>query len=162
LTVEGIIRIPGSITLGGTSGLTKIETIDYTTGLVGGTLYAKKAGADWSESGTSGSHQMSITVNSSVIPLGVFPTGDRLGLIGKDRIYMTRASKRVAAAVYAENQVTIDKQYHVVGAVVSRYLDMGSQVPHLYQMPNLAKNLPPGMPGGNTFNYVKILSWREL
>jgi hypothetical protein len=50
----------------------------------------------------------------------------------------------------------------VVGAVVSRYLDMGSQVPHLYQMPNLAKNLPPGMPGGNTFNYVKILSWREL
>jgi hypothetical protein len=75
---------------------------------------------------------------------------------------MTRASKRVAAAVYAENQVTIDKQYDVVGAVVSRFLDMGGQVPHLYQMPNLAKNLPPGMPGGNIFNYVKILSWREL
>ena len=162
LTVEGIIRIPGSITQGGITGPTKIETIYYTTGLVGGTLYAKKAGADWNETGTAGAHQVSITINSSLIPLGVFPTGDRLGLIAKDRIHMTRASKRVAAAVYAENQVTIDKQYHVVGAVVSRFLDMGSQVPHLYQMPNLAKNLPPGMPGGNIFNYVKILSWREL
>jgi hypothetical protein len=162
LTVEGIIRIPGSITLGGVTGPTKIETISYTTGLVGGTLYAKKAGADWNETGTAGAHQVSTTINSSLIPLGVFPTGDRLGLIAKDRIYMTRASKRVAAAVYAENQVTIDKQYHVVGAVVSRFLDMGSQVPHLYQMPNLAKNLPPGMPGGNIFNYVKILSWREF
>jgi hypothetical protein len=162
LTVEGIIRIPGSLTLGGTTGPTKIETVSYTTGLVGGTLYAKRAGADWNETGTAGAHQVSITVNSSLIPQGIFPTGDRLGLIAKDRIYMTRASKRVAAAVYAENQVTIDKQYHVVGAVVSRFLDMGSQVPHLYQMPNLAKNLPPGMPGGNIFNYVKILSWREL
>jgi type II secretory pathway pseudopilin PulG len=162
LTVEGIIRIPGSITQGGITGPTKIETITYTTGLAGGTLYAKKAGADWNETGTAGAHQVSITINSSLIPLGVFPTGDRLGLIAKDRIHMTRASKQVAAAVYAENQVTIDKQYHVVGAVVSRFLDMGSQVPHLYQMPNLAKNLPPGMPGGNIFNYVKILSWREL
>ncbi len=75
---------------------------------------------------------------------------------------MTRAIKHVAAAVYAENQVKINKQYQVVGAVVSRFLDMGSQVPRLYQMPNLVKNLPPGMPGGDTFNFVKILSWREL
>jgi len=68
----------------------------------------------------------------------------------------------MAAAVFAENQVQITKQYHVVGAVVSRFLDMGSQVPHLYQMPNLVKYLPPGMPGGEIFNFVKILSWREL
>ncbi len=161
LTVEGIIRIPGSITLGGATGPTKIETIYYTTGLIGGTLYAKEAGADWDENGTTGSHNTSITVNCALIPVGVFPTGDRLGLIAKDRIYMTRAQKNVAAAVYAENQVKIDKQYQVVGAVVSRYMDMGSQVPRIYQMPNLVKYLPPGMPGGDIFNFVKILSWRE-
>lgn len=162
LTVEGIIRIPGSITLGGTTGPTKIDIIYYTTGFFGGTLYAKEAGADWDEIGTSGAHQVSITINSSLIPLGVFPTGDRLGLIAKDRIVMARSQNKVAAAVYAENQVKIEKQYQVVGAVVSRFLDMGAQVPRLYQMPNLVKNLPPGMPGGDTFNFVKILSWREL
>lgn len=162
LIVEGIIRIPGTITLGGTTGPTKIETIHYTTGLIGGTLYAKEAGGDWDENGTSGSHQISITINCDLIPVGVFPTGDRLGLIAKDRIYMTRSQKHVAAAVYAENQIKIDKQYQVVGAVVSKFLDMGSQVPRLYQMPNLVKNLPPGMPGGDIFNFVKILSWREL
>jgi hypothetical protein len=29
-------------------------------------------------------------------------------------------------------------------------------------MPNLVKYLPPGMPGGQAFNFVKILSWREI
>ncbi len=162
LTVEGIIRIPGSITLGGISGPTKIETISYTTGGVGGTLYAKRAGADWDESGTSGAHEVSITINSSLIPVAVFPTVDRLGLIAKDRVVLTRSNKHVAAAIFAENQVRIEKQYQVVGAAVSRFLDMGAQVPRLYQMPNLAKNLPPGMPGGDIFNFVKVLSWREL
>lgn len=163
LTVEGIIRIPGSLTLGGATGPTKIEEIRYMTGTVGGTLYAKQAGAAWCETGTSGAHEVSITVNSSLLPLlGVYPTEHTLGLIAKDRLVMDRSSKQVAAAVFAENQVRITKQYQVVGAVVSRYFDMGSQVPRLYQMPDLIKHLPPGMPGGDTLNFVKILSWREL
>ncbi|MEE9154481.1 MAG: hypothetical protein V3U42_10365, partial [candidate division NC10 bacterium] len=162
LTVEGISRIPGSITLGGTTGPTRIDTINYTTGAVGGTLYAKLAGADWSENGTGGAHQVSITLNSDLLPVGVFPTGDTLGLIAKDRIVMAQSQNKVAAAVFAENQVQITKQYQVVGTVVSRFLDLGAQVPRLYQMPDLAKNLPPGMPGGGSFNFVKILSWREL
>jgi hypothetical protein len=29
-------------------------------------------------------------------------------------------------------------------------------------MPNLARYLPPGMPGGQILNFVKILSWREI
>ncbi|HET7853807.1 MAG TPA: pilus assembly PilX N-terminal domain-containing protein [Candidatus Methylomirabilis sp.] len=162
LTVQGIIRIPGSLTLGGTTGPTQIGTINYTTGPTGGTFFAKRAGADWSESGTSGAHQVSITVNSNLLPLGIYPTAETLGFIAKDRLNMERSNNSMAAAVFAENQVQIIKQYHVVGAVVSRFLDMGSQVPHLYQMPNLVKYLPPGMPGGEVFNYVKILSWREL
>ena len=162
LIVEGIIRIPGSLTLGGTTGSTKIETINYTTAGIGGTLYAKKAGASWDQNTTSGSHQTSITINSSLLPLGTYPTVDTLGLIAKDRLVMDRSSKQVAAAVFAENQVRITKQYQVVGSVVSRFFDMGSQVPRVYQMPNLAKYLPPGMPGGQTFNFVKILSWREI
>lgn len=162
LTVQGIIRIPGEIILGGTIGGTKIETINYTTLGVGGTLYAKKAGANWSDDSTAGAHQTSITVNSSLLPLGIYPTVDTLGLLAKDRLVMARSSKRVAAAVFAENQVSITKQYQVVGAVVTRYFDLGAQVPRVYQMPNLVKYLPPGMPGGQTFNFVKILSWREI
>ncbi len=162
LIVEGIIRIPGAITLGGTTGPTKINTINYTTGATGGTLYAKLAGADWSESGTSGAHQVSITVNSDLLPVGVFPTGHTLGLLAKDRLVMARSQNHVAAAVFAENQVKITKQYQVVGAIVSRFFDMGAQVPSVYQMPNLARYLPPGMPGGKILNFVKILSWREI
>jgi len=162
LTVQGIIRIPGAITLGGTTGPTKITTIMYTTGGVGGTLYAKQAGADWSESGTSGAHQVSITVNSDLLPVGVFPTGDALGLLAKDRLVMARSQNQIAAAVFAENQVQVTKQYQVVGAIVSRFFDMGTNTPRVYQMPNLARYLPPGMPGGQILNFVKILSWREI
>lgn len=162
LTVQGIIRTPGAITLGGTTGPTKITTIMYTTGGVGGTLYAKQAGADWSESGTSGAHQVSITVNSDLLPVGVFPNGDTLGLLAKDRLVMARSQNHVAAAVFAENQVKITKQYQVVGAVVTRFFDLGAQVPSVYQMPNLVRYLPPGMPGGKILNFVKILSWREI
>ncbi len=162
LIVQGIIRIPGAITLGGTTGPTKITTIMYTTGGVGGTLYAKLAGADWSESGTSGAHQVSITVNSDLLPVGVFPTGHTLGLLAKDRLVMARSQNQIAAAVFAENQVKITKQYQVVGAIVSRFFDMGTNTPRVYQMPNLARYLPPGMPGGQILNFVKILSWREI
>jgi type II secretory pathway pseudopilin PulG len=162
LTVQGIIRIPGAITLGGTTGPTKITTIMYTTVGVGGTLYAKQAGADWSESGTSGAHQVSITVNSDLLPVGVFPTGDTLGLLAKDRLVMARSQNQIAAAVFAENQVQVTKQYQVVGAIVSRFFDMGTNTPRVYQMPNLARYLPPGMPGGQILNFVKILSWREI
>ncbi len=162
--MQGIIRIPdpGTIILGGTTGPTKIETINYNTPGGGGTLYAKKFGANWSVDSTAGAHEVSITVNSSLLPLGIYPTGDTLGLLAKDRIVMARASKRVAAAVFAENQVSITKQYQVVGAIVTRFFDLGAQVPRVYQMPNLVKYLPPGMPGGQAFNFVKILSWREI
>ncbi len=162
LIVQGIIRIPGEIILGGTSGGTKIETINYTTMGVGGTLYGKEKGDDWSDDSTAGDHEVSITVNSSLLPVGTYPTDDTLGLLAKDRLVMERAAKRVAAAVFAENQVSITKQYQVVGAVVTRFFDLGAQVPRIYQMPNLAKYLPPGMPGGQVLNFVKILSWREI
>ncbi len=162
LIVQGIIRIPGEIVLGGTTGPTKVTTMNYATGASGGTLYGKKAGADWDSADTSGAHQMSITVNTSLLPVGVFPTGDRLGLIAKDRIIMAGSNNDVAAAVFAENQAQITKQYQVAGAVVSRFLNLGAQVPRLYQILDLDKALPPGMPGGDPVGYVKILSWREL
>lgn len=105
---------------------------------------------------------MSITVNSNLLPVGVFPTDDTLGLLAKDRLVMAGAQNHVAAAVFAENQVQVTKQYQVVGAIVSRFFEMGGQVPSVYQMPNLVRNLPPGMPGGQILNHVKILSWREI
>jgi hypothetical protein len=165
LTVEGIIRIPGSITLGRSGGPDKLNPaipITYTTGPTGGTLYAKKAGANWSDPGTAGAHEDSIMIYHSLLPAGVFPTGDTRGLIAKDRIIMDTAGVNVAAAVFAENQVKLKKQLQVVGSIVTRYFDIGAQVPHVYQMPNLVKYLPPGMPGGQTYNFVKILSWREI
>jgi hypothetical protein len=161
LTVRGIIRIPGAIILGGT-GVEQIDVINYTTLGGGGTLYAKKAGANWSDDSTAGAHEVSISINSSLLPIGTYPTVDTLGLIAKDQLVMDRPDRRVAAAVFAENLVQIKKQYQVVGSVVTRYFNMGVNVPRVYQMPNLVKYLPPGMPGGQVLNFVKILSWREI
>lgn len=163
LIVEGIIRIPGEIIVGGMGApQTKVPTTTYTTGAAGGTLYAKKAGADWDETGDAGAHETSITINSNLLPAGVFPTGDTLGLIAKDRIDMAGANNQVAAAIFAENRISITKQYNVAGALVSKFLDMGVNVPGIYQILDMDKNLPPGMPGGDPIGYVKILSWREL
>ncbi|MFN3477620.1 MAG: hypothetical protein ACK4Z6_08760, partial [Candidatus Methylomirabilales bacterium] len=70
---------------------------------------------------------------------------------------------RLTGAFFAENKVILSKQTQIAGSLVSNYFDMGSQVPALYQVPELARNLPPGLPGRDLrIIYVKTLSWKEL
>jgi hypothetical protein len=38
---------------------------------------------------------------------------------------------------------------------------MGNNVPNIYQIPALRKNLPPGMPGDQLYVTLKIKSWRS-
>lgn len=155
LTISGIIKVTGRIKLGGTTGTTRITTISYTGS---GTFYS-------SYSNTS--DDPSIEIHSNILPVGTFPTADRLGFIAQDRIEIATgagdANLRLAGAFFAENKIILSKQTQAAGSLVSNYFDMGSQVPALYQVPELARNLPPGLPGRDLrIIYVKTLSWKEL
>lgn len=155
LTISGIIKVTGKIKLGGTTGSTRITTINYTGK---GTLYSSSSNPDGDPS---------IEIHSNILPVGTFPTADRIGFVAQDRIEIATSGGdshlRLAGAFFAENKVILSKQTQVAGSLVSNYFNMGNQVPALYQVPELAKNMPPGMPGRDLrIIYVKTLSWKEL
>jgi len=68
----------------------------------------------------------------------------------------------MAIAMYAQHQIVSNKQNQVAGTMVSSYFQM-SNVPKLYQVPELADHLPPGMPGADPIyvRSVRINSWQE-
>lgn len=155
LTISGIIKVTGRIKLGGTTGPTRITTINYTGS---GTLYSA-----YSNPGGN----PSIEIHSNILPVGTFPTADRLGFVAQDRIEIATgggdSNLRLTGAFFAENKVILSQQTQVAGSLVSNYFDMGNQVPALYQVPELGRNMPPGMPGRDLrIIYVKTLSWKEL
>jgi len=72
------------------------------------------------------------------------------------------AQVRHCGAFYAPNRIICAKQDQIAGTIVANYFDMGGQVPSIYQVPLLAKNLPPGMPGGDPYFFIKTVYWREV
>jgi hypothetical protein len=55
----------------------------------------------------------------------------------------------LAGAFYAQGQIYSAKQNEVLGTFASTYFNMGTNVPRIYQVPNLANNLPPGLIGSD-------------
>jgi hypothetical protein len=106
----------------------------------------------------------------------VLPTGDyldtssmpvhNLGLIADANMELAagpgESAIKVMGALYAEGLTTIEKQTNVAGAVVAQGFDLGSQVPSVWQVPKLATNLPPGMPGSAPMLFVSgvdVTNW---
>ena len=55
----------------------------------------------------------------------------------------------MAGAFYAQDTIKSMKQNEILGTFVCNYYDMGTNVPKIYQVPNLANNLPPGLIGSD-------------
>lgn len=143
LTIAGIVRISGNLDLSANDA-----TVNYSGK---GTLFT----------------QGSIYVHGHVMPVTMFPTTDSIGCIARQNIdFATGAGEshlRATGAWYAQGTITSAKQSEFAGTYVANYFDMGNQVPGIFQVPTLAQNLPPGMPGGNITIYTaQILSWRHL
>jgi hypothetical protein len=108
-------------------------------------------------------------INTHVITKGEFPTDDVLGFLSYQDLEIGTGSGssqlNLMGAFYAQQQITNSKQNSLVGAMVSNFFNI-SNVPSLYQVPSLVDNLPPGLPGGRTFNtYIwrtVASTWREL
>jgi len=143
LNVNGIVKVNGSLQLGASK-----ETIRYTGN---GTLYATT----------------DINISASFLPRSdkVFPTTARVGLLAKRNIGLATgtgdAQLSMAGAFYAQGKIISAKQNQIAGTFVANFFDMGTNVPNIYQVPALVRNMPPGMPGDKNFFTLKIKSWRE-
>ena len=145
LTVAGIVRIEGSLDLGA-----KGSTM-YFSG--SGTLFCKGDGIN---PGT-------IRVHGSILPATMFPTVDSIGFIAKHDIEFAtgggESQLKGAGAWYAQRTIKSAKQNEFAGTYVANYFDMGTNVPSIFQVPTLAQNLPPGMPGGDSVVACQVQSW---
>jgi hypothetical protein len=144
LTLSGVFKVNGNL------DLAKKNAFIYYNGK--GTLWATG----------------NVVIHDCVFPATAssFPTTNAIGVIaGNDIEICTGAGEsaaRLAGAFYAVNRIISAKQTQTAGTWVSNYFDLGSQVPSVYQVPSLHKNLPPGMPGGDPYFFIKTVYWKEI
>ncbi len=90
-----------------------------------------------------------LTVNSDGSTANSFPVKNIIGIMARNSMVVgSTAQLTLMGAFYAQNTVKSTKQTITIGTFVSNYFDMGTNVPEIYQVPELADNLPLGMIGG--------------
>jgi hypothetical protein len=149
------------------SGRLRISGIVYVTG----NIYILDSNGNknlrYQGKGTLVSEQ-NIYINTDLLPdSGTFPITNHMGFISRHRIELATqgggAQLNLAGAYYAQEQVVSTMQNEIGGTFVTSYFSM-QNVPHMYQVPSLPDNLPPGMPGSGRvwIKTVRIDSWREI
>ena len=150
LTISGIVRVNGDLDLA-----KKNRPIEYDGR---GTLFAVG----------------DVDIHDDVLPKDNYlqtstMTYDNLGIIADDDINIATGGGetwlKVMAALYAENETTVRKQSRIAGAIVTKFFDMGNNVPRIFQAANLSHNLPPGMPGGDPMLFVTgadVTNWYQI
>ncbi len=150
LTISGIVRVNSDLDIA-----TKNVGVEY-DGI--GTLYAVG----------------DVRIHGHLMPKHNYlqtltPNYDNLGIISDQNLDISAGGGetwvKVMAAMYAEEKTTIKKQSRIAGAVVTRWFDMGNNVPRIFQAANLSKNLPPGMPGGDPMLFVTgadVTNWYQV
>ncbi|MDZ4860878.1 MAG: hypothetical protein SGI88_18035 [Candidatus Hydrogenedentes bacterium] len=92
-----------------------------------------------------------------------FPVNNIFGIMCSGNLTMgVNSQLELMGAFYAQQQIRSEKQTIVTGTYVSNYFDMGTNVPEIYQVPELANNLPTGMIGAYPILIFSQVSWREL
>ncbi|MBS1723095.1 MAG: hypothetical protein JSS66_09110 [Armatimonadetes bacterium] len=141
LTINGIIKVPDGFQLGVKDSLTYAGA---------GTFYCP---------GT-------MLVDGDVLPSAglIFPTTTKIGFIAKKDLKLATgngsAQLNLTGAFYAQGRVVSAKQNQIMGTMVGSYYDLGTNVPSIYQVPTLSKNLPPAMPGDKAYITLDLKSWR--
>ena len=92
-----------------------------------------------------------------------FPANNALGIMTPKKMVVGSTSQlSIMGAFFSETEIQTMKQTNVLGSFVSAYFNMGTNVPHIYQVPALAENLPYGMIGNYPIFSLTAVSWREL
>ncbi|MFC1594220.1 hypothetical protein ACFL38_02720 [Candidatus Omnitrophota bacterium] len=104
-----------------------------------------------------------ITTDLMTVGADSFPNPSIIGILTPNTLTIgTNSQRAVMGVFFAENAISIDKQTNVLGTIVSKYFDMGGQVPRIYQVPETINNMPVGMPGDDGGWLLSIVSWQEL
>lgn len=154
LAINGMVQIQGDLQVGSSTG-TYAADVEYSGR---GTVYV---------SGNGSNADGDVTIDANLLPATTFPTGDVLGLVASNSLYLGAGSGGaqllMAGAFYAETQVVSRKQTQVCGTFVCNYFDMGTNIPRIFQVPTLTENLPPGIIGGDPIWVItgfEEKSWR--
>lgn len=92
-----------------------------------------------------------------------FPVNNIIGIMTANTMVVgSTAQCNIMGAFYAQEKIVSAKQTNVMGTFVSKYFDMGTNVPSIWQVPTLADNLPLGMIGNYPIMVLSQVSWREL
>lgn len=70
----------------------------------------------------------------------------------------------IMGGFYAQNTVRINRQTTILGTLAGNLFDLGTNVPEVYQVPELANAWEPNMRmiGANPIIFLSRVSWREL
>jgi hypothetical protein len=150
ITISGIVYVDGNITFNHGNG--SEDTFTYTGK---GTVYSTG----------------NINVHTNIVSAGLFPQvngdGNAMGFVARQELHLGDGSGdshlSLMGAFYAQNKIYSEKQNEITGTFVSSYFEM-LNTPHMYQVPLLAKNLPPGMPGDKNITLIRttVNSWRDM
>ena len=77
-------------------------------------------------------------------------------------IGFNEANIDVMGLFYAEGTVTAQKQTDIMGTIVSNYFDMGTNVPSVFQVPEVINSLPSGLIGQDSTWVMKVVSWQSI
>lgn len=104
-----------------------------------------------------------VNINTNLLTPGnnSFPT-NIMGVMTPGNITFDAAQIDVMGLFYAETTIKCEKQTDVLGTFVSNYFDMGTNVPAIYQVPDAANHLPPGLIGQSASWALKIVSWQKI
>ncbi len=142
LSIEGVVKFAGDLQIGNK------DVIRY---VGNGTIYS---------AGT-------IRIDGDFLPLPglTFPTTTRIGVVARNDLMLATgagsAQLKMAGAFYAQDTIVSRKQNQIAGTFVGSYFDMGTNVPSIYQVPDLVENMPPAMPGDSKLFLVRMRTWRE-
>jgi len=151
----------GTISMDGNGNLA-ISGIVY---IEGGNLNMSKAGSKKTITYT-GSGSVLVTGNAqfnvNLVTSGnnSYPT-NIIGIMTPNQIGFDEANIDVMGLFYAEDRVTSQKQTDIMGTIVSNYFDMGTNVPSIFQVPEVMNHLPPGMIGGDPAWFMRVVMWKK-
>ena len=159
MMVNGRIPVDGNISFARGSG--NDGTIYYTGK---GTFLAYDADS----SGNGGDISIAtdlLTKNANGTVAGSFPQANLIGMQAQDDLILgTDAQLEVMGGFYAQDEVVMNKQTKLIGTIVGKLFNLGTNVPDIYQVPELANQWADVMRmiGNGELVIFAPLSWREL
>jgi len=104
-------------------------------------------------------------INGHVLPTtnASYPTTNVIGVVSTGNMTLpSDANKLLTGAYYSAGTITSSKQTELAGTIVCKNFNITAQVPKFWQVPSLADNLPPGMPGEDPAWVFTDRTWKDL